>query len=154
MKNNRLIIGRSGSSPLWKDLLRRINRTAQFDLKFQDDGFGPSDHASFYGKDIPVLFFFTGVHADYHRPSDDWDKINIEGEAKVLGLVAETVMELSRLDTRPTFSKVKVQLSEMQPSGELRAYVGTIPRLREEVEGVKLRGPGREPGSKSGTSRK
>ena len=140
MKNSRLIIGGSGSSPLWKDLLHRLNETAQFDLKFQDDGFGPSDHSSFYGKDIPVLFFFTGVHTDYHRPSDDWDKINIEGEARILGLVAEMVMELSRFDTRPTFSKVKAPSSEMQPGGEWRAYLGTIPDYGEEVEGVKLSG--------------
>jgi len=140
MKNSRLIIGGSGSSPLWKDLLHRLNETAQFDLKFQDDGFGPSDHSSFYGKDIPVLFFFTGVHTDYHRPSDDWDKINIEGEARILGLVAEMVMELSRFETRPTFSKVKAPSSEMQPGGEWRAYLGTIPDYGEEVEGVKLSG--------------
>lgn len=140
MKNSRLIIGGSGSSPLWKDLLQRINERAQFELKFQEDGYGPSDHSSFYGKDIPVLFFFTGVHTDYHRPSDDWEKINIEGEARALGFVTETVMELSRLDTRPAFSKVKTQSSEMQPSGELRAYVGTIPDYGEEVEGVKLSG--------------
>ena len=140
MKNSRLIIGGSGSSPLWKDLLQRINERAQFELKFQEDGYGPSDHSSFYGKNIPVLFFFTGVHTDYHRPSDDWEKINIEGEARALGFVTETVMELSRLDTRPAFSKVQARSSELQPNGELRAYVGTIPDYGEEVEGVKLSG--------------
>lgn len=140
MKNSRLIIGGSGSSPLWKDLLQHINESAEIELKFQEDGYGPSDHSSFYGKNIPVLFFFTGVHTDYHRPSDDWEKINIEGEARALGLIAETVMEVSRLDTRPVFSKVKDQSREIQPSGELRAYVGTIPDYGEEVEGVKLSG--------------
>jgi C-terminal processing protease CtpA/Prc len=140
MKDSRLIIGGTGSSPLWKDLLHRLNETAQFELKFQDDGFGPSDHSSFYGKDIPVLFFFTGVHQDYHRPSDDYEKINVRAEARVLGLVAQTAMEISRLDTQPVFSKVKGQAGEMQPRGELRAYLGTIPDYGEEVEGVKLSG--------------
>ncbi|MGH9426255.1 MAG: M28 family peptidase, partial [Terriglobia bacterium] len=74
LKDDHLIVGGSGTSPQWKEMLARL-KPANLDLKFQDDGYGPSDHASFYAKDIPVLFFFTGVHQDYHRPSDDADKI-------------------------------------------------------------------------------
>ena len=140
MKESRLIIGGSGSSPLWKELLHRLNETTQFELKFQDDGFGPSDHSSFYLKDIPVLFFFTGVHQDYHRASDDYDKINVEAEAGILGLIAQTLMEICQLDTRPEFSKVKGLPAETQPRGEMRVYLGTIPDYGEEVEGVKLAG--------------
>ena len=93
-------MGGSGTSPLWKDLLPGL-KPANLDLKFQDDGYGPSDHASFYAKDIPVLFFFTGVHQDYHRPSDDPDKINLQGANKVLELVLETAHALSQQDARP-----------------------------------------------------
>ena len=56
-----MIVGGSGSSPQWKELLSRL-KPASLELKFQDDGYGPSDHASFYARNIPVLFFFTGVH--------------------------------------------------------------------------------------------
>ncbi|MFN5931633.1 MAG: M28 family peptidase, partial [Sphingobacteriales bacterium] len=53
-------------------------------FKIDSSGTGPSDHTSFYRKDIPVLFFFTGIHGDYHKPSDDWDKINYKGEWNIL----------------------------------------------------------------------
>ena len=138
MKDDRVIVGGSGTSPLWKEMLPRL-RPANLDLKFQDDGYGPSDHASFYAKDVPVLFFFTGVHQDYHRPSDDFDKINLTGAGKVLSLVFETAQELAQQDVRPVFSKAK-ESKESRGRGEFRVYLGTIPDYGEEVEGVKLSG--------------
>ena len=59
------------------------------------EGFGPSDHASFYINNIPVLFFFTGTHSDYHKPSDDWQKINIEGEKKIADFIYDLILNLS-----------------------------------------------------------
>ena len=115
MKDDRVIVGGSGSSPLWKDLLPVSSRA--MDVKFQDDGYGPSDHASFYAKDIPVLFFFTGVHQDYHRPSDDTDKINLAGASKVLELVLETAHALSQQDARPRSPKPRTR-SESHGRGE------------------------------------
>jgi len=138
LKDDRVILGGSGSSPLWKEMLPRL-KPANLYLKFQDDGYGPSDHASFYAKDIPVLFFFTGVHPDYHRPSDDSDKINLLGASNVLQLVFETAQALSQQDARPAFSKAK-DSKESRGRGEFRVYLGTIPDYGEEVEGVKLSG--------------
>ena len=138
MKDNRVIVGGSGSSPLWKDLLPRLKPNG-LELKFQDDGYGPSDHASFYAKDIPVLFFFTGVHQDYHRPSDDSDKINLAGANQVLELVLGTAQALSQQQLRPQFTKAK-ESSEPRGRGEFRVYLGTIPDYGEDVEGVKLSG--------------
>jgi len=138
MKDNRVIVGGSGSSPLWKDLLPRLKPNG-LELKFQDDGFGPSDHASFYAKDIPVLFFFTGVHQDYHRPSDDSDKINLAGANQVLELILGTAQALSQQQLRPQFTKAK-ESSEPRGRGEFRVYLGTIPDYGEDVEGVKLSG--------------
>ena len=138
MKDNRVIVGGSGSSPLWKDLLPRLKPNG-LELKFQDDGYGPSDHASFYAKDIPVLFFFTGVHQDYHRPSDDPDKINLAGANQVLELVLGTAQALSQQQLRPQFTKAK-ESSEPRGRGEFRVYLGTIPDYGEDVEGVKLSG--------------
>ena len=154
MKGNRVTVGGSGSSPLWRELLIRENQHSQLELKFDDDGFGPSDHASFYSKDVPVLFFFTGVHQDYHRPSDDYDKINLVGTQKVLELVYETVLNISQQEARPLFTKAKVS-SASRGRGEFRVYLGTIPDYGEEVEGVKLSGvredsPAAKAGLKSG----
>ena len=56
----------------------------QFALTLNEDGYGPSDHSSFYAKQVPVLFFWTGTHNDYHKPSDTADKINYEGEARIV----------------------------------------------------------------------
>jgi C-terminal processing protease CtpA/Prc len=138
MKDDRVIVGGSGTSPQWKELMPGL-KPANLDLKFQDDGYGPSDHASFYAKDIPVLFFFTGVHQDYHRPSDDTEKISLQGASKVLELVLKTAETLSQQDNRPAFSKAK-DSKESRGRGEFRVYLGTIPDYGEEVEGVKLSG--------------
>jgi C-terminal processing protease CtpA/Prc len=139
MKDRRLIIGGAGSSPFWRELLNRINQEAKFDLKFQEDGFGPSDHSSFYAKDIPVLFFFTGVHQDYHKPSDDFDKIETQAEEKVLQFIYQAASELNTANTRPLFTKSK-EPGPQQTRGGFRVYLGTIPDYGEEVEGVKLSG--------------
>jgi predicted metalloprotease with PDZ domain len=153
-KGNRLIIGGSGTSPLWRDLLTRLNHDTGFDLKFQDDGFGPSDHSSFYGKEIAVLFFFSGVHRDYHKPSDDYEKIDINSEEKILEFIFRTAQALNTIDRRPIFTKAK-ESNKQEATGEFRVYLGTIPDYGEEVEGVKLSSvregsPAEKAGLKSG----
>src|SRR5262249_57381912 len=79
----------------------------RFDLTLQEDGYGPSDHSSFYSKQIPVLFFWTGTHNDYHKPSDTFDKINYEDEARVLSLVGRIVRDLDQADKRLTYTVAK-----------------------------------------------
>jgi aminopeptidase YwaD len=139
MRDKRLIIGGAGTSPVWRDLLIRLNRDSAFDLKFQDDGYGPSDHSSFYGKDIAVLFFFTGVHQDYHKPTDDYEKINIPSAEQVVKYVYRVVSEVGNFETRPLFTKTK-EPPQSESGKEFRVYLGTIPDYGEEVEGVKLTG--------------
>ena len=78
-----------------------------FELTMNEDGFGPSDHSSFYAKQVPVLFFWTGTHNDYHKPSDTYEKINYEGEARILSFVAGIVRDIDRSDTRPKFTVAK-----------------------------------------------
>src|SRR6185295_6949848 len=70
------------------------------DLKLNEDGFGPSDHSSFYSKQVPVLFFWTGTHDDYHKPCDTADKINYADEARILNLVTRIVYEIDTNDKR------------------------------------------------------
>lgn len=131
------VIG-SGTSSLWKDMLDE-NNTEGFVLKLNDDGWGGSDHQSFTLKEIPVLFFFTGVHEDYHKPSDDWDKINYEGEKEVADYVYSILTGISNLDERPDYVKVEREAPK-GGGGYAKVYVGTIPEFGYNGEGFKLGG--------------
>ncbi len=141
MKDSTVVVQGAGTSLIWKDLVTEANKGVGLAVKFNDDGYGPSDHSSFYSKDKPVLFFFSGVHTDYHKPSDTWDKINAPGEERILKLTYKTVDGIQNLDTAPEFVRTKADSSSMS-GGErdIRAYLGTIPDYAEEVVGVKLSG--------------
>jgi hypothetical protein len=82
-------------------------RERPFDLSLGEDGYGPSDHSSFYAKQIPVLFLWTGTHEDYHKPSDTADKINYIDEARILGLVARVIHDIDTNDKRPVGAVAK-----------------------------------------------
>jgi Peptidase family M28/PDZ domain len=98
----RIMIGGVGTSP---SFVPAINKAAgEFTVRLDSAGLGPSDHASFYLKDLPVLFFFTGQHSDYHKPSDDTDKINFSGEQQLLTLVTRVVEALDK-EPKLTFQK-------------------------------------------------
>ena len=79
----------------------------QFTLTLNADGYGPSDHSSLYAKQVPVLFFWTGTHEDYHKPSDTADKINYEDESRILGVVAKIVRSIDAGDKRPLIRSLK-----------------------------------------------
>src|SRR5438132_4436724 len=93
-----------------------------FALTLNEDGYGPSDHSSFYSKQIPVLFFFTGTHDDYHMPSDTADKINYEGEARIVSFIAELAHLIDTSDKRPTYA---VTQSAPQTRGGFKVSLGT-----------------------------
>ncbi len=136
-ENSLTIIG-TGTSSIWKDLLEE-NNTYEFDLKFNDDGWGGSDHQSFTLKEIPVLFFFTGIHEDYHKPSDDWDKINYEGQQEVVSYVYTVLSSLNEFEERPDYVKVE-RTAAKGGIGVAKVYVGTIPEFGWNGEGFKLGG--------------
>lgn len=139
MRNDTVSVMGAGSSPGWEELLESVNGEHKLTLKTGGtSGFGGSDQQSFYAKEIPVLFFFTGVHPDYHRPSDTAEKIEAEGEAKLLRFVADTAAKTSWLTPRPAFARSADQ--ETAPGPSFRVYLGTIPDYAEEVEGVALQG--------------
>jgi Zn-dependent M28 family amino/carboxypeptidase len=94
-----LIIGGVGTSPVWIPMVKNLN--PNFELKFDTAGMGPSDHASFYLKDKPVLHFFSGTHSDYHKPSDDVEKINFPGEVKIINYIVLVVDSISALKEIP-----------------------------------------------------
>jgi aminopeptidase YwaD len=109
-----------------------------FNLTLNEDGYGPSDHSSFYAKQIPVLFFWTGTHSDYHKPSDTAEKINYEGEARIVSFVADIVRDVDRNDKRPTYTVAKT--SSPGRSTGFRVYLGTIPNYADSNDGLKLDG--------------
>lgn len=90
-----ITIGGYGTSPTWGSVLDK--KTKAFNVKFDSSGIGPSDHTSFYLKNIPVLFFFTGIHKDYHKPTDDVDKINFTGELDVIKYIYHVIEETNKL---------------------------------------------------------
>ncbi|GAB6282565.1 MAG: hypothetical protein STSR0008_13110 [Ignavibacterium sp.] len=136
-EENSLIIYGTGTSSKWKKLLEDKN-TFNFKLTFNDEGYGPSDHSSFYGKNIPVLFFFTGTHTDYHRPTDDVDKINFIGEEKILNYIFSICKNIVNENEKPDF--VKVPQKEDGTRGGWKVYVGTIPDYSFQGEGLKITG--------------
>lgn len=110
----------------------------QFQLTLNEDGYGPSDHSMFYSKQVPVLFFWTGSHEDYHKPSDTADKINYVDEARVVTMVARLVSDIDKNDKRPTYTVAKTE-STGRSTG-FRVYLGTIPNYADASDGLLLDG--------------
>ena len=152
MKDRRLIIGGVGTAKEWRDIMA-VDTDKSFQLTFNEDGFGPSDHSSFYAKQIPVLFFWTGTHNDYHKPSDTFEKINYEDQALILKMVARIVNQLDTADKRLTYTTAK---SDPAPrTGGFRVYLGTIPNYADSndgllIDGVRDNSPAAKAGIKAG----
>jgi len=105
------------------------------------DGFGPSDHSSFFARNLPVLHFFTDLHADYHRATDDADKINATGAAKVISLAERVVREIDARDARLTFVRGAVPAAAAGARTGSNVYLGSIPDMAApESKGLRLTG--------------
>jgi aminopeptidase YwaD len=137
LKDSSLIVYGTGTSSYFKDLLNKENKFG-FKLTFNDEGYGPSDQSSFYGAKIPVLFFFTGTHEDYHKPTDDTEKINFNGEAEVLDYVYNVAMDIDNSTERPDY--LLVEKKESNKMYSIKVYVGTIPDFAGNVDGYKISG--------------
>ena len=137
LDQDKLTVFGVGSSPHWKALVNEANTDFNFEISFNNSGFAPSDQSVFFAKKIPVLHFFTGLHADYHTPGDDWEKINPLGERKVLDLISELIVELNSRQEKIAFSNV---IEPKKGSTKFNVYLGTIPDYSNQVEGVKLMG--------------
>lgn len=160
LRNSSLHVGGVGTSPVWKPLLDRLNVEAlndgngtgsRFQLGLSQDGFGPSDHQSFYVKDVPVLFFFTGTHEDYHKPSDTADKVNAEGTRQIAEFVRDIALSVAVEPERLAFTRVTTEAPNQGRRGGFRVYVGTVPSYTDSNDGLKLDGvrPG-SPAEKAG----
>ena len=155
MKDRKLVIGGVGTAKEWRDIIAKgtADSSRSFSLTLNEDGYGPSDHSSFYGKQVPVLFFWTGTHTDYHKPTDTWDKINYADQARVLDLVAYIVREVDNTDKRLTYTTAKTEATPR--TGGFRVYLGTIPNYAESndgllIDGVRDDSPAAKAGIKAG----
>jgi aminopeptidase YwaD len=133
-----LTVGGYGTSPLWGEVLGGMTNTG-VTMKFDSSGTGPSDHTSFYRKDIPVLFLFTGTHKDYHKPSDDADKINYAGAYQVVKLVYNII---AAADTRGKLAFTKTrENSSAGSSTRFKVSLGVMPDYTySEGNGVRIDG--------------
>jgi len=159
LKNDKLIVYGTSTATELKPLLDSVNASlAGGALKVSGigDGYGPSDQTSFYAKDIPVLHFFTDQHEDYHRATDDVEKINAGGEARVVDLAYRVVRNLADRQSRLTFVRLAAPPQRMGGPEGSQTYLGSVPDMSAtDVVGMRLMGvrpdsPADKGGLKSG----
>jgi aminopeptidase YwaD len=141
IKDEKVFIGGTGTGATFKELLDQEKGKFSFHIEYSASGYAASDHTSFVGKKIPVLFFFSGLHSDYHKPSDTWDKINAADAAKLLDFIDDVTLKIDAANERVAFVTVK----EDQPGGQAASggggygpYFGSIPDFGQEENGVKF----------------
>jgi acetylornithine deacetylase/succinyl-diaminopimelate desuccinylase-like protein len=134
-----LIISGWGTSPAWGALIPDLAKKQNMKYTIDSSGVGASDHTSFYLKNIPVLQFFTGTHSDYHKIGDDADKINAEGEAKILNLIVDLLMKLDGEKSEPTFLTAGNPHAGATASN-FKVTLGVMPDYSFSGKGVKIDG--------------
>jgi len=142
IKDEKVFIGGTGTGADFKSLLDQEKTRFPFHFDYSESGYGASDHTSFVGRKIPVLFFFSGLHADYHKPSDTWDKIDAPDAAKLLDFIEDIALKIDAESQRVAF----VAVPEERPSGQAASgggsgygpYFGSIPDFGQEKNGVRF----------------
>lgn len=145
MKDDKLTVSGVGSSPEFHGLVDSMATGLDLKVSHGESGYGPSDHSSFYTQKIPVLFLFTGAHEDYHRPTDTADKINYDGEARILRFAARALEQIANQNAPVAFTRAKADSGTGSSegagsSGYGPAYMGSIPDFGEYEGGVKITG--------------
>ena len=157
LNDNPVILGGVGSSRIFENIIADACENHTLDIETNMGGmeFGRSDHASFYRENIPVLFFFTGAHEDYHKPTDDWDKIDYHGEKEVLDFIYDLIIDVSQLEEKPAFAEIETNATNDQ-NPVFKVTFGVIPaygsqKVGLEIDGVsKKDGPAAKAGMKKG----
>jgi acetylornithine deacetylase/succinyl-diaminopimelate desuccinylase-like protein len=141
LRNDRLLVYGSETARELPALLDSLNGSAHFDLKTTGDGWGRSDQSSFYAAGKPVLHLFTDLHEDYHRTTDDWEKINADGLARVADFTANIVRALANRREPLTFVNTPPPQSAAGTSQSgYGTYLGTVPDMSDSPGGVRLTG--------------
>jgi aminopeptidase YwaD len=151
-----LTVGGYGTSPVWGELYNRQGKDALYaaaTYRFDSSGTGPSDHTSFYLKNIPVLFYFTGLHTDYHKPSDDADKINYSGQSAIVRHIYSLLQATDKMNTRLTFTKTRE--AQSTTTARFSVTLGIMPDYTYSGAGVRADGvsegrPAQKAGIKAG----
>jgi len=151
-----VIIAGTGTAKEYNALLDSYKDKIDFDLLYSPSGFGASDHSSFYQSDVPVLFFNTGAHQDYHTPFDDIEKLNYEGQAKVTQFIYEVLKELAQMNEELSFESTGSYESNRPTNQGLKVTLGIIPGFGDnsnkglKVDGTRKGGPAEMGGMKKG----
>ena len=135
-EKNGLQVSGSGTSVVWESGLKKLS-TLEVPIKTDSSGMGPSDHTSFYLKNIPVLHFFTGSHSDYHKPTDDCEKINYEGEVKVLNVIIKLI---EAVDNEPKLAFLTTKNKSMGSARAFKVTLGVMPSYTSSEAGLKVDG--------------
>jgi hypothetical protein len=138
MSDNKLTVQAAGSSPIWAGLVERANVVSGFDLQLQQDPYLPTDSASFNLAGTPTLNFFTGTHADYHKPSDTADKIAYDDLDRIVAFATTVARRVIETPEPPAFTKVEQQTGPSR--ADVRVFTGTVPDYTAEVKGLLLGG--------------
>jgi hypothetical protein len=131
-----LSVSGSGTAAAWEPLLKKLS-TAAVTIQTDSSGIGPSDHTSFYLKNLPVLHFFTGSHSDYHKPTDDADKINYDGEVAVLDVIVKLI---NAPETQTKLAFLPTKNRSMSSSRSFKVTMGVMPSYSAKEEGLKVDG--------------
>lgn len=140
IQDGRVYVGGTGTGDSLKRILEEAMAGSPLRFDFSDQGgYGSSDHFSFVNRQIPVLFFFSGLHADYHKPSDTWDKVNAGAAAQMLEVVARVAERLAGAEARPQYVKVQMpQPPAVAGSAGSGAWFGSVPDMGESKDGFRL----------------
>lgn len=139
LRDDKLIVYGTGTSKDFDPAIDKVNKKYKFNLKKIPGGIAPSDNTSFYQKKVPVFFFFTGDHKDYHRPSDTADKVNYAGMVKICGLVEDVVDYLAKVPDRPSYIKV-ASAHGNSPGAFSGPRLGIRPNYADDQPGVLISG--------------
>ncbi|MCH8331829.1 MAG: M20/M25/M40 family metallo-hydrolase [Bacteroidetes bacterium] len=143
----KIMINGAGTSELWKEALENL-KVKGIEIKTGESGLGPSDHTSFYLENIPVLHFFTGTHSDYHKPSDDADKINYDGIVSVMKVTLDVI---GQLDSKGKLNFIKTKDADNKNAPRFTVTLGILPDYMFDGAGMKIDGVSEgKPASKAG----
>jgi len=140
IKDDKVYIGGVGTGSTFKSVLDQAEKEAPFKFEASPGGYSSSDHTSFVAKKIPVLFFFSGLHSDYHKPSDTWDKINGASAAQLLDMVEKVAVQLANTEQPRAFQVVAEEkpLGGIAGGGGYGPYFGSVPDFGQTEDGVKF----------------
>ena len=143
IKDEKVYVGGVGTGSTFQAILTSTQKSSPFHFEYSPGGYAASDHTSFVARKIPVLFFFSGLHSDYHKPSDTWDKINAPDAARLLDFIAGVLTQIDTAPERPKFIVVAADdphsgVTDTGGGGGYGPWFGSIPDFGESEKGVRF----------------